>query len=87
MAPASAVTVAVIVGFVYFAIGEQIIRNLKPSWQPWFVGDNAAAFVIGDTPEMFGLFRSPSGALLVVTLYAVAALVLSTAWFQARDVN
>lgn len=80
-------TVAVIIGFVYFGVAEQIIRNLKPSWQPWFVGDNAAAFVIGDTQEMFGLFRSPAGALLVVTLYAAAALTLSAAWFQARDVN
>lgn len=80
-------TVAVIVGFVYFGVAEQVIRNLKPGWQPWFVGDNAAAFVIGDTQEMFGLFRSPTGALFVVTLYAAAALVLSTAWFQARDVN
>lgn len=80
-------TVAVILGFVYFGVGEQIIRNLKPQWQPWFVGDNAAAFVIGDTQQMFGLFRSPSGALLVVTLYAVAALALSAAWFQNRDVN
>jgi hypothetical protein len=80
-------TVAVIVGFVYFAIGEQLIRNLKPSWQPWFVGDNAAAFVIGDTQEMFGLFRSPAGALLIVGLYAAVALGLATAWFKVRDVN
>ena len=80
-------TVAVIVGFVYFGIGEQIVRNLKPQWQPWFLGDNAAAFVIGDTQEMFGLFRSPSGALLLVTLYAAVALALSAVWFKNRDVN
>lgn len=80
-------TVAVIIGFVYFGVAEQIMRNLKPSWQPWFVGDNAAAFVIGDTQEMYGLFRSPAGALLIVTLYAAGALVLSTAWFKTRDVN
>ena len=36
---------------------------------------------------MFGLFRTPPGALLIVSLYAAAALALSTAWFQARDVN
>jgi ABC-type transport system involved in multi-copper enzyme maturation permease subunit len=80
-------TVALIIGFVYFAIGESILRGLKPAWQPWLIGDNAAAFVVGDTAETFGLFRTPAGALLIVLLYATAALALSTAWFQARDVN
>lgn len=80
-------TVALIIGFVYFAIGEQVLRGFRPGWQPWLIGDNAAAFVIGDTQEMFGLFRSPSEALLVVVLYCMVALGVSTAWFQARDVN
>lgn len=80
-------TVALIIGFVYFAVAESVLRGLKPGWQPWLIGDNAAAFVIGDTAEMFGLFRSPGGALMVVVGYAVLALALAASWFTARDVN
>jgi hypothetical protein len=80
-------TVALIIGFVYFAVAESVLRGLKPGWQPWLVGDNAAAFVIGDTAEMFGLFRSPGGALLVVVGYAALALALAATWFKIRDVN
>lgn len=82
-------TVALIIGFVYFAVGEALIRGLKPGWQPWLVGDNAAAFVVGNPAEIFmaGGARSTLGALLVVVGYAAAAAAGATAWFQSRDVT
>lgn len=80
-------TVALIIGFVYFAVAESTLRGLKPGWQPWLIGDNAARFVIGNTEEMFGNFRSIWGALIVVVAYAVIAFALATAWFRSRDVN
>jgi hypothetical protein len=81
-------TVALIIGFVYFAIGEAILRGLRPGWQPWLIGDNAAAFVIGEDEVFFiGHGHSALTSLLVVAAYAGLALTLATAWFQARDVN
>jgi len=34
------------VGFLYFAIVENAVRNLRPSWQEWLLTDNAAALVL-----------------------------------------
>jgi hypothetical protein len=82
-------TIALIIGFVYFAVGEALIRGLKPGWQPWLIGDNAAAFVVADPSQIFmaGGARSTLTALLVVVGYAIAATAAATAWFQARDVT
>ncbi|MCW2679068.1 MAG: conserved rane protein of unknown function [Frankiales bacterium] len=33
------------VGFVYFAVVETAIRNLRPAWQEWLLTDNAAALL------------------------------------------
>jgi ABC-type transport system involved in multi-copper enzyme maturation permease subunit len=33
------------VGFVYFAVLETAVRALRPGWQPWLLGNNAAALV------------------------------------------
>ena len=32
-------------GFVYFAIVENVIRAVRPAWQPWLLSDNAVALV------------------------------------------
>ena len=82
-------TIALIIGFVYFAVGEALIRGLKPGWQPWLIGDNAAAFVVADPTQIFmaGGARSTLTALLVVVGYAAAATAAAAAWFQARDVT
>jgi hypothetical protein len=80
-------TVALIIGFVYFAVGESLLRGLKPGWQPWLIGDNAAVFVIGNSAEVFGMDRSALEALVVVKLYVVIAFGLALAWFKTRDVN
>lgn len=36
------------VGFVYFAVVENIIRAVKPRWSEWLITDNAAAFLQRD---------------------------------------
>jgi hypothetical protein len=53
------------------------------------VGDNAAAFVVGNPDQIFmaGGGRSTLGALLVVVGYAAAATAGAAAWFQSRDVT
>lgn len=34
------------VAFLYFAIAENAVRNLRPAWQEWLLTDNAAALVL-----------------------------------------
>lgn len=33
------------VGFVYFAVLENVLRVIRPHWQPWLVTDNAVALI------------------------------------------
>jgi hypothetical protein len=82
-------TTALIIGFVYFAVAEPILRGLRPHWQGWLIGDNAAAFVTGDPGSVFsgGVERGILSSLLVVVAYAAAFLLAATAWFKARDVT
>jgi len=41
------------VGFLYFAIAENAVRNLRPSWQEWLLTDNAAALVLPGGNTLF----------------------------------
>ena len=81
-------TTALVIGFVYFAVAEGLLRGFRPKWQPWLIGDNAAAFVTADPDSIFmvqghGMLAS----LLVVAAYAVGLTALATMWFRARDVT
>jgi hypothetical protein len=82
-------TTALIIGFVYFAVAEGILRGLRPHWQSWLIGDNAAAFVTADPGQVFSLGRGHGvlASLLVVAGYAAGLVLVATAWFKARDVT
>jgi len=81
-------TTALVIGFVYFAVVEGLLRGFRPKWQPWLIGDNAGAFVTADPESIFmdgghGMLAS----LLVIAAYAGGLTVLATMWFRARDVT
>jgi ABC-type transport system involved in multi-copper enzyme maturation permease subunit len=81
-------TTALIIGFVYFAVAESIVRGLRPNWQHWLLGDNAAAYVIASPDQVFSIpGRTTLSALLVVVGYAVGAVAVATTFFRARDVT
>jgi ABC-type transport system involved in multi-copper enzyme maturation permease subunit len=80
-------TTTLVIGFVYFAVAEAILRGLKPNWQPWLVGDNAAAFVTGRPEEIFLGSRSVTASLITVIVYCFGAVAVATAFFRARDVT
>ena len=74
------------VAFVYFAVVEGFIRGLKPSWQPWLLGDNAGRFIVANSSsDLTG--RSTLGALGVVSLYAVLLVAVAATFFTRRDVT
>jgi hypothetical protein len=79
----------VIIGFVYFAVGESLVRAFKPAWQPWLIGDNAILFINASDAEftISGFSRTPLSALMLVVGYATVAIGIAVAWFQKRDVT
>jgi hypothetical protein len=76
---------AIGIAFAYLAIGESIMRALKPAWQPWLIGDNANVVVLGRDLSSVG--RSPSESALVLLLYATVFFVAAAGAFRTRDVN
>ena len=72
-------------GFAYLAIVEGLIRGLKPAWQKWLIGDNAA-IVIGGESENLIAGRSISSAALLITVYAILLAVAAGIFFNSRDV-
>jgi len=74
------------VGFAYIAVIEPILRAVKPRWQPWFLYDNAATFLLGHRAGFTVVGRSPTSAGLVLGVYVLAALLAAGAMFVRRDV-
>jgi ABC-type transport system involved in multi-copper enzyme maturation permease subunit len=75
------------VAFAYIAILEPIVRGWKPKWQPWFVYDNAATFVLGHTAGFTSDARSTLGAGLVLVAYTLGMVLIAVAAFRRRDVT
>ncbi len=78
---------AVGVMFADLAVIEGILRGLKPQWQRWLLGDNAAIFVAGGGME--GAFnpRSTTGAVVLLSLYTAGLVLVAAAVFRRRDVT
>lgn len=73
-------------GFAYLAVIENLVRGLRPQWQPWLMTENAAVFITGGSgPLSFN--RTVVEAVAILTMYAAALLVVGVVMFRARDVN
>lgn len=79
-------------GFVYFAIVEDVIRAVRPAWQPWLLSDSAIALVAHGGQRIFlnegfvdarGFYQSTGRELVVSNLHgglllgAVTALIVT----------
>lgn len=78
------------VGFVYFAIAEQLLRVFVPRLNPFLVGNGIGAWLTGEvTLAMPGstvvLTRTDGGVLLLA--YAGAVVAVMTVLFARRDVT
>ena len=73
--------------FVYMAILEPLIRNLRPNWRAWYLIDNLVTFITAHQPE-FGLPEpTMTGAAILVSAYTVGFVLLAMAVFRRRDVT
>lgn len=79
VARSSALALGIALGWV--AVGENMIRNLRPEWIRWLIADNAVSFIAPsvDAP------RSSAGGAVVVTVYILAAAAIATRVFRRRD--
>lgn len=74
------------VAFGYVAIGESLLRALRPTWQPWLITDNATVVMFGEQSPNMAFERSVGQAALILIAYLVVVLVVSGAVFARRDV-
>jgi len=90
---------AVGAAFVYGAVLEPLVRQLRPGWQHWLFADNVATFVAGHAPaqlaaEARGVARgfvvhlpSVTRAGVLVSAYVLGLVVISLVVFRRRDVT
>lgn len=71
-------------GFVYLAVIESLVRNYKPTWVDWLIGDNAALIMVGPE-EVNHLSHSGGAALLLLLGYAAVLFLGSIRIFMCRD--
>jgi hypothetical protein len=72
-------------GFAYLAIVEGLIRGLKPAWQKWLIGDNAAIVIGGESQDIIA-GRSVAAAAVLICVYALILGLAAGAFFKSRDV-
>jgi len=73
--------VALGIAFGWLAVGENMIRNLRPGLMRWLIGDNAVSFIA----PSFEAPRSAVGGAAIVAVYVAIAAVLATRVFGRRD--
>jgi ABC-2 type transport system permease protein len=78
--------VALGVGFVYFSILEPFLRAVRPGWQSWFLSDNVATFISGESSG-FIAGRSPAEAVLLISAYTLGLTLVALEMFRRRDVT
>jgi hypothetical protein len=79
---------AIGLGFAYLGVVEQLIRGLRPAWQPFLLGDNIAVFVNGHPMQLgAATLRTATGAAFIVGCYVAVLLLAAAFTFRVRDVN
>ena len=78
---------AIIIGFVYFAVLEGLIRGFRPNWIRWLFGDNAALFLVGHEGGTGLPPHSQTRAIVTLVGYVAILTVVATTFFRRRDVT
>lgn len=78
-------TAAIAGGLGWIAVGEAIVRVLRPRWNDWLIGENLGAFLTGTVSDG-ALVRTAVDAGLTMSLYAGLATIAAVVVFRRRDV-
>jgi len=73
---------AIGISFLWLTVLEGVVRGVRPGWEPWLIGDNAAGFVNPgiDAP------RTVLGSGLLLAFYIAGIAAIAVASFRRRDV-
>jgi hypothetical protein len=90
------------IGFVYLVIVENLVRGLRPLWQPWLLTENALAlvqqggstiYVYSDQPDRYGstepieYYLGHLQAGVVLGVVTVVVVALGAVLFARRDLQ
>jgi len=89
------------IGFVYFAVAETAVKNLRPAWEPWLLSSNAAGLIapgglkvyifdaVGRTgfnePRVYVIHNLQAG--LVLGMVTAVIVGAGVYLFQRRDLH
>lgn len=79
---------AVIIGFVYFAVIEQLLGAWREGLRPWLMTSNIVLFVSGEDITTTGpesIARPMWAGAAVLAVYAVVLIAAAAAMFRRRD--
>jgi hypothetical protein len=79
-------TAALVAGWGWMAVGENLVRNFAPDLRPLLIGENTSVLLTWAQLEDSGFSRAPLVALATVTAYAAALAVVSGARFRRHDI-
>jgi ABC-type transport system involved in multi-copper enzyme maturation permease subunit len=74
---------AIGISFGWLTAVENIIRGVRPQWQSWTFGDNAASLVAPGGEESL---RTSLGGGVILTVYVAALAAIAIVSFRRRDV-
>jgi hypothetical protein len=77
---------AIVVAWIWLAVGEGILRGLKPGWSRLLLGDSVTTVLTWSPPDVEHAVFGPVTALLVSMSYVVVLVAAGTVSFSRRDV-
>ena len=79
-------TAALVAGWGWMAVGENMVRNFAPDLRPVLIGENTTVLLTWAQLEDSGFSRAPFVALATVAAYGAVLAVLSAARFHRCDI-
>jgi len=79
-------TAALAVGWGWVAVGEGLLRSLRPGSVRFLVGENASVFLTGADLEGASFTRPPALAAFTLLIYAGSVAVLAAVRFRRADI-
>lgn len=79
-------TAALVAGWGWMAVGENLVRSFLPDLRPFLVGENTGVLLTWAQLDGAGFSRAPAVAALTLAAYGVALAAAGAARFHRQDV-
>lgn len=79
-------TAALVAGWGWIAVGENLVRNLLPDVRPLLISENTAVLLTWGQLEGGGFSRSPTVALATLATYGAVLAVIAATRFHRQDI-